>query len=170
MWHSRRVEFLYVSQTTFYRCTELATRLFAVMEALGTRSPKNVESHCGDFERQQALSFDVEIPVEATQAHLRSATTFDAKEQLLAHVQGHSLPSATDIVRFPAVWKTVSLMAIRRPSLQMQDCDLLRAVRSQILPLLSVRSAGHDMRCTPDVATRIRPRFTVEALVARNFS
>ena len=170
IWHSRRIELAYSADSTLYRCAELASRVGAILKAVGARPRAHVESHCNDYDRYQVLRFEVEIAVEATEANVVAATTYTAEQRLLAHIQGRSLPSAADLARFPAAWKKVSIMRIRSPRLEAGDCALLQAMRRQVFPLLSIRGPAREVRCNAAVATHIRPSFTVEALVASDSS
>ena len=101
-------------------------------------------------------------PVEATNANVRSITTFTAAERLLAHVNRQPLPTTNSLERFPAQWRTVSLTRSRLAGSSGADCEFLRALSKQVFPHLAIRVTRQLTGC---VATQIQPRLIVEALL-----
>jgi hypothetical protein len=74
------------------------------------------------------------------------------------------LPTATDLERFPATWRTVSLWRDAQLRLTADDCELVRAMHDQIFPKLSIRVTRGRLHCSP-LATSLKPTFEVGALV-----
>jgi hypothetical protein len=165
IWHAHDVQFEYSSTTTHYNCHELGHRVAAILRALGAREGMTVQAQCSaDLSRYGKLDVKVAMPVEATPANLERATTFDAKEQLAARVRKQTLPTATDIERFPAARQQVVLTKDRSLDIQYTDCDLLQGMRRQVFPQLDIRVVARSFRCDPE-PSHIRPRIILEALL-----
>jgi hypothetical protein len=94
-------------------------------------------------------------------------TTYDAKSELVARVQGTALPTAENLQRFPATWKTVSFRHAKRLDLDAGDCALVQQLRNQLLPKMSIRVL-RDIRgvdCSEELSGIRKPDLTVAALV-----
>jgi hypothetical protein len=167
VWRIQRFDFTYHSSTVYYSCRALQAKIGAILRAVGAHHRVAVDVHCmgGDFVRFAYVRVTLAVPAEATQATVTAATTFDTRAQLVARLRKLPLPTAVDIERFPAEWRTVSLSGHRSLRLDSGDCDLLRGMREQIFPKLSVRVARDGLRCTPGATTRIRPKLVVTALM-----
>jgi len=114
-----------------------------------------------------AVALDVAFrsPVEATEENVRAITAYSSTEQLVARVQGKSLPGAADLQRFNAEWREISFAHDRQLSLGPSDCDLIDSVRKQLLPKMSVRIVHNRTHCVGG-SLLSAPRLTVSALVA----
>lgn len=167
IWRIQRFDFTYRSSTVYYSCRALQAKVGAILRAVGAHQRVAVDVRCmgGEFVRYAFVRVTLAVPAEATQASVTAATTFDPRAQLVARLRHIRLPTATDIERFPAAWQTVSLSGHRNLRLDSGDCDLLRGMREQIFPKLSVRVARDGLRCSPGTATRVRPKLEVTALM-----
>jgi hypothetical protein len=108
----------------------------------------------------------LKLPVPATEENVRAATTFDTRDELIARLQHVELPTSADIQHFAAEWRAISLTRDRRLHLDAGDCDLMQGVRDQIFAKVAIRVTRGHLGCTSGIATRTRPTFEVEALVA----
>lgn len=167
IWRVQHFDFTYTSSNVYYSCGALQRKVGAILRAVGAHHRVAVDVHCmgGDFVRFAFVRVTLAVPAEATQEAVIAATTFDARAQLVARLRKLRLPTAEDIPRFPAAWKTVSLTRNRALRLESGDCDLLRGMRDQLFPKLSIRVSSGGLRCTPGVATRMRPKLEVTALM-----
>jgi hypothetical protein len=166
IWRIQRFDFTYSSPTVYYSCRALQAKIGAILHAVGAHQRVAVDVQCmGDFVRYAFVRVTLAVPAEATQSAVNAATTFDTRAQLVARLRHLRLPTAADIERFPAAWQTVSLSRHRSLHLDSADCDLLRGMREQIFPKLSVRVARDGLRCSSGSATRIRPKLEVTALM-----
>jgi hypothetical protein len=105
------------------------------------------------------------VPVEATAENLAAATDYDTRDELIARLRHEQLPSANDIERFRASWRTVALTRSPPLSLGPTDCDLLRGMRDQVFPRMRVRVVSSGLNCGNGSDTRIQPRIHVNALM-----
>jgi len=83
---------------------------------------------------------------------------------LIARTRGETLVSAEDLPRLRAAWKTVSFARDRGMRLAPADCELVRQLRRQVLPHMSLRIVSDNVRCS-QFGNISAPRLTVSALV-----
>jgi hypothetical protein len=165
IWREHDLHFEYSSTTTQYNCNELGRRVVAILRELGARDDMAVQVRCDSaFSGRGELDVKLATPVEATAMNLERATTFDAKEQLAARVQGQTLPSAADVERFAAIRQQVVLTRNRALDIRYHDCDLLQGMRRQLFAQLDIRVVARSFRCDPE-PSHIRPKIIVEALL-----
>ena len=167
IWQIERIEFVYHSSTVRYSCGNLQRRIAAILQAVGAHSTIGVDLGCrsGDLVRYANVRLTLAVPVEATEENVRVATDFDTRDELVARLRQTQLPSANDIARFPASWRTVALTRTPPLSLGPGDCDLLRAMRDDVFPRLRVRVVSSGLHCGGGADTRIKPRIQVNALM-----
>jgi hypothetical protein len=167
IWQIERIEFVYHSSTVRYSCGNLQRRIAAILQAVGAHSTIGVDLGCrsGDLVRHANVRLTLAVPVEATEENVRVATDFDTRDELVARLRQKQLPSANDIARFPASWRTVALARSPPLSLGPGDCDLLRAMRDDVFPRLRVRVVSSGLHCGGGANTRITPRIQVNALM-----
>ena len=163
VWQRQTMDFDYRSETQYFSCAEFRTKLSATLRAVGAHRDLTVATLCPPvLSGNIRATITLVSPVEATNANVRSVTTFTPTERLLAHVNGQPLPTAYSLERFPAQWRTVSLTRSRLTNSSGADCEFLRALSKQVLPRLSIRVTRQQTGC---VATQIQPRLIVEALL-----
>jgi hypothetical protein len=167
IWQIERIEFAYHSATVRYSCGNLQRRIAAILQAVGAHSRIGVELGCrsGELVRTANVRLTLAVPVEATEENVRAATDYDTQDELVARLRQTQLPSANDIARFPASWRTVALTRSPPLSLGPGDCDLLRAMRDEVFPRLRVRVVSSGLRCGGGADTRITPRIDINALM-----
>jgi hypothetical protein len=167
IWRLERVDFTYQSSTVRYECGALQRRIAEILHSVGAHARVGVELTCvsGDMVRHAGAHITLAIPVEATAANVAAATDYDTRDELVARLRQEQLPSANDIERFPASWRTVALTRNPPLSLGPTDCDLLRSMRDQVFPRLRVRVVSSGLNCGGGSATRIQPRIHVNALM-----
>lgn len=167
IWQIQRVDFVYNSNSVRYSCGNLQRRIAAILQAVGAHSKIGVELGCnsGELVRYANVHLTLAVPVEATEENVRVATDFGTRDELVARLHQTQLPTANDIVRFPASWRTVALTRSPPLSLGPGDCDLLRAMRDEVFPRLRIRVVSSGLRCGSGADTRIPPRINVNALI-----
>ncbi|HKQ14392.1 MAG TPA: hypothetical protein VJT80_13240 [Steroidobacteraceae bacterium] len=167
IWQIQQIDFLYNSTTVRYSCGNLQRRIAAILQAVGAHASMGVELGCrsGELVRYANVHLTLAVPVAATEENIRAATNFDTRDELVARLHQTQLPSAEQIVRFPASWRTVALSRSPPLSLGPGDCDLLRAMRDDVFPRLHVRVVSSGLRCGGGADTRIPPRINVNALM-----
>lgn len=155
IWHVQTLPFEYRSLNTYYACDALEDRVREMLELMGARPPVVVRTNCSGFHaRHISAEITVATPVPATEENLRVATTYDSKDELVARMNGLSLPSAAEVGRFYARWQR------RDVRVDQNDCELMRGIQEQIMPKLSVRMMSKKMRCPS------RMKLHYEALIA----
>lgn len=166
VWKPQRIAFQYRGFSSFYSCRALATKVEDILLSIGAREDIRLSGYVCN---QQSGSARFEIlfhsPVEATPENVRALTVHNARDELIAHMRGETLVSATDLPRFAAQWQEVSFARDRRMRLQPSDCELVQAVRGQILSRMSVRVVHDRALCSPGYGNSGPPRLTVAALV-----
>lgn len=166
VWKAQQMNFEYRGYSTSYSCRSLEEKLELILRSVGAREDLQLRSYACD-EQMGIARFQVllQSPVVASPENIRELTTHDAKGELIARVNGEQLPSAADLPRFTAVWKTVSFARDRRMRLERGDCELVQQLRRQILPRMSVQIVKDDVRCSSSMGNIGPPRLTVSALV-----
>jgi hypothetical protein len=167
IWHLERIDFAYQSSTVRYECGALQRRIVEILHSVGAHARVGVELTCvsGDMVRHAGAHITLAVPVEATAENVAAAIDYDTRDELVARLRQQQLPSANDIERFPASWRTVALTRNPPLSLGPTDCDLLRAMRDQVFPRLHVRVMSSGLNCGGGSDTRIQPRIHVNALM-----
>jgi len=167
IWHVERIDFAYHSTTVRYECGALQRRIAEILHAVGANAHIGVELDCrsGDLVRHAATHITLAVPVEATAENVAAAASYDTRDELVARLRQEQLPSANDIERFPASWRTVALTRTPPLSLGPTDCDLLRSLRDQVFPRLRVPVISSGLNCGSGSDTRIQPRIHVNALM-----
>ena len=166
IWKAQQVSFEYRGESTVYSCSSLQDKLVMILRTMGAREDVRLHSFvCDEQLRIARFQVSMKSPVIASEENVREATEHDSKDQLVARVSGEKLASATDLERFPAVWKTVSFARDRGMRLERGDCELVQQVREQILPRMSVRVVKDKVRCSSSLGHIGPPRLTVSALV-----
>jgi hypothetical protein len=168
VWKIHKIDFTYNSPNIRYACESFEKRISAIMQALGAYSKMAVEAK--DCKRQEQrnsadITLYVAMPVEATEENVQAAVNFDSREELVARLREERLPTAEDVKRFPATWRTVTLSNSAPARLVAGDCDLMRVLRDQVFPKLNLRVVGSGMNCGAGPDTRIQPKMRVHALM-----
>lgn len=166
VWKPQQMNFEYRGYTTTYSCRSLEYKLGLILRSLGAREDVQLIGYACD-EQIGIARFQIllQSPVVASEENIRELTARDAKDELVARVNGEKLPSAADLPRFTAVWKTVSFARDRRMRLERGDCELVQQLRRQILTRMSVHIVKDNVRCSSSMGNIGPPRLTVSALV-----
>lgn len=165
VWRAQRLMFRYRSEGRVYACDILEHKVKRILTQFGARDQLVVRRvACRDFAGFAQLEVLMESPIEATAENVSEITQYDSQDELIARLRGVTLPSAEDVVRFPAVWESIAIQRAPRVYLEQGDCALVQQLRRQILPKMSVQIVKDNDRadCLHD-----SPRLTVLALVAR---
>jgi hypothetical protein len=167
VWQVQSLDFAYRAGNTAYSCSTLQRRLQAILRSVGARDTLTVVmQRCTDQSASASVLITLASPVEATQENIDAVTRHDSKDGLIAKVRGEQLPTRETIERFPAVWKTISMS--RDPKLQLDsgDCELVKQLRRDIFPRLSIRILHDNLRCSMAYQSLGQPQLSVAALVA----
>lgn len=162
IWRVQQLPFTYHSTRTAYSCSGLQEKIRSILQTVGAHESVIVEVHCpaGELLRSTHGSIAIATPIEATDENILAATRFEPYELMVARLRGVALPTATNIERFAASWRRISLSHLQ---LGTGDCDLLDDLRGQVFPRLRIRNvSGFGCSAT---ATRVRPVPKVEALI-----
>jgi hypothetical protein len=159
IWRTQHVDFRFRSERQHFKCEEFAARLQRILTAVGAHLDARTRLHCADaFTGNVSGRIVITGPIEATDENVdRALTEITSVDKLSARLNRRPDP-ATRIRVFPAEWRTVSM---RQARLDAGDCDLLRAVKLQLLPALSVQ----DVQLSDSCSGRGAPRFSASALV-----
>lgn len=168
VWKPREISFYFHSFNTFYPCPSLNDKVRRLLLQLGADRDIRVRSSGCEMGYALARSPMVRIrlsaPVEATPEALAELQKTRATRELVARVRGES--AQVDVTaQFPAYWRRVSLDRGVR-NLDSGDCELIDAIKRQVLPQLAVRVVRDDMRCGPYRYSSAPVPLEVEALVA----
>ncbi len=167
IWHLQQLQLHFHSFHNRYACDALEHKITHILKAVGARSDVAVSAGCmrGQFLSGAQVNIDVASPVAATADNIDRATTFNARERLVGRVRKTALPTPADLERFGASWENVSLTRDRQLHLTTADCELIAALNKQVFPQMAVQLNTRSFSC-PSVATRVRPRVEVAALLA----
>lgn len=166
VWRQQSLEFAYQGTTTAYSCNTLQRRLEAILRSVGARDGITiVMQRCTD-QADAYLQITLESPVEGTNANIAAVTQYTSTDALVAKVRNEALPTPEDIERFPAEWKTVSMS--RDPALKLDsgDCELVKQLRREVFPRMSIRIVRDNLRCSAAFGSLGQPQLSVAALIA----
>ncbi|HEY7641807.1 MAG TPA: hypothetical protein VH814_18905 [Steroidobacteraceae bacterium] len=165
VWKPQRITFVYRGYSTLYSCGGLQDKLETILTTVGARGGIQLRAYsCDDAQSIARFEIVLASPVEATPENLEELTSYDARDELVSRVRGERLPSAEDVQRFPAVWKTISFARSREMKLAPGDCELVQQLRRQLLPRMSVQIVTDQVRCSA-FGNIGKPQLTVSALV-----
>jgi hypothetical protein len=134
-WRVQSLVFHY-SSSVAYSCAALREKIAAILETVGAHHGTVVALEChGGLLRSARAHITLASPVVATPENARVPVGFTARAELVAKIRGAPTPATAAVERFPATWRRVSLR--RDPSSRTGDCELVRAMAKQVLPLLA---------------------------------
>jgi hypothetical protein len=167
VWKPQEISFYFHSFTTFYPCPSLNDKVRRLLLQLGADRDIRVRSTGCDIGYAAARSPMVRIklsaPAEATPEMLAELEKTRTTRELVARVRGGESMDVT--AQFPAYWRRVALDRGVR-NLDSGDCELIDAIKRQVLPQLAVRIVRDNMRCGPFQYSSAPVPLEVEALVA----
>lgn len=165
IWMPQVVNFTYQADHTFYTCNSLWQKITGILSHLGARTTAPFHRiGCNDFAPTVRLQIALESPVEATPANVHAVTDYDTEDLLVARLHGKQLPTANDLPRFPATWRTHSFRNAE-VRLSAGDCELVHQLRRQVLPKLAVEVVK-EPRCTATLSrSGLPPMMKVRALM-----
>lgn len=166
IWKVQSLEFAYQGTATNYSCSTLQRRLDAILRSVGARDTLTIAMQGCTDQAGARVQITLASPVEATEANIEAATRHDSKDTLIAKVRNESLPSAASIERFPATWKTVSMARDKQLKLDSGDCELVKQLRRDVFPRMSIRIVHDNLRCSVAFPSLGQPQLSVAALVA----
>lgn len=166
VWRQQSLDFAYQGTTTAYSCSTLQRRLEAILRSVGARDGISiVMQRCTD-QADAFMQITLESPVEATEANVAAVTQHTGTEELVAKVRNEALPTAENIERFSAEWRTVSMSRDRTLQLESGDCELVKQLRRDVFPHLSIRIVRDNLRCSAAFGNIGKPQLSVAALIA----
>lgn len=166
VWRQQSLEFAYQGTTTAYSCSTLQQRLEAILRSVGARDGISiVMQRCVD-QAGAHVQITLESPVEATESNIAVVTQHTSTDALVAKVRSEALPTPENIERFPAEWKTVSMSRDRALKLEPGDCELVKQLRRDVFPRMSIRIVRDNLKCSVAFGNLGQPQLSVAALVA----
>jgi hypothetical protein len=177
---AQEIKFNYQSFNTFYSCDGIEGKVKRILLALGATKELEVEARgCADSSelisdlrrspnavspRSPAVTIRVTSAVEATPEALAELEKTRTQRELTARVRGNRGTALDAEAQFDAPWKPVSLSKGGALDLEPGDCELIAALRKQVLPKLGVRIVKDNLKCSPRDVNRFQPQLEVEAL------
>jgi hypothetical protein len=166
VWRQQSLEFAYQGTSTAYSCSTLQQRLEAILRSVGARDGLTVVmQRCMD-QAGAYVQITLESPVEATEANIGAVTRHTSRDELVAKVRNEALPTPENIERFSAEWKTVSMSRDRALKLEPGDCELVKQLRRDVFPRMSIRIVRDNLKCSVAFGNLGQPQLSVAALVA----
>lgn len=166
VWRQQSLEFAYQGTATAYSCSTLQQRLEAILRSVGARDGITiVMQRCVD-QAGAYVQIQLESPVEATEANIAAVTQHTSTDALVARVRNVALPTPENIERFPAEWKQVSMGRDRTLKLEPGDCELVKQLRRDVFPRMSIRIERDNLKCSAAFGNLGQPQLSVAALVA----
>lgn len=163
IWKPVEIRYSYTGFTTAYNCDAFETKMKRILIRLGSPPHTKVAARGCTGLNRPSRNFFVDIttatPVPPQEGAPRADT---AQDELLKRVGG-TKPLPTD--PFRATWKTLDLA--RDPGLDLEpgDCELMQALRDEVLPKLSVKILSDRVSCMPRQLPIQTPELKVAALV-----
>lgn len=166
VWKSQRATFVYAGQTTFYTCSALEQKLTLVLRVIGAHEDLTFDRRECKNNGRARLHVTFRSPIAATPENIRALTTYDTEQEIVARLNGVTLPTAEDLEHFPASWQSVSFAIDRRLRLSPADCEFVEHVRKQLLPHVAAQVVENRIFCTPGAHSVRAPNLKISALVA----
>jgi len=166
VWRQQSLEFAYQGTTTTYSCGTLRKRLEAILRSVGARDGMSIVMHRCTDQADAHVQITLESPVEATESNIAAVTRHDSTDELIAKVRQETLPTAQALERFAAEWKTISMSRDKALKLDAGDCELVKQLRRDVFPRLSIRIVHDNLRCSVAFGSLGQPQLSVAALVA----
>ncbi|GFE81110.1 hypothetical protein GCM10011487_31100 [Steroidobacter agaridevorans] len=165
VWRQQSLEFAYQGTATAYSCNTLQRRLEAILRSVGARDGISiVMQRCTD-QADAYMQIKLESPVEATEANIAAVTQHTRTDELVAKVRHEALATPENIERFHAEWKTVSMARDTTLKLDSGDCELVKQLRRDVFPRMSIRVVHDNLRCSVAFGNLGQPQLSVAALV-----
>lgn len=165
VWRQQSLEFAYQGTATAYSCNTLQRRLEAILRSVGARDGVSiVMQRCTD-QADAYMQITLESPVEATEANIAAVTQHTSTDELVAKVRNEALATPENIARFPAKWQTVSMSRHKALKLDSGDCELVKQLRRDVFPRMSIRIVHDNLRCSVAFGSLGQPQLSVAALV-----
>lgn len=169
IWRIQEFDLHIRSAQRYHSCTTLREKISGILEAVGATTVV-IQMSCGrdQLTNETFAKVAAATPVDASPENITAATTFDTRQALVARLREQRLPTAVDLERFSAEWRTVSLHRIPDLHLSNGDCELLEGLNEQIFPRLAIRVVRKRLQCDSQALfSPTRPVLVVEALVRR---
>lgn len=193
VWKQREVDFFYRSSTSIYSCGALQARVASVLRAVGARDDVRVQAYdCDEVmiqpnsrldpwetrndvladrrypTREQYVRVRIQFasPTEATPEVVADIEKNKTKRELIARVTNNPAAAFEGAVQFPAEWQEV-VLSNKTIGIEAEECELLEQMSQTVLRKLDLRIKRRSFTCSPNQRSRIPPKMTVEALVAR---
>ena len=167
VWKPQEISFYFHSFNTFYPCPSLNDKVRRLLLQLGADRGIRVRSTgCNigyAMARSPLVKIRLSVPAEATPEVLAELEKTRTTRELIARVRGGEAMGLAS--QFPAYWRRVALDRGVR-NLDSGDCELIDAIKRQVLPQLAVRIVRDNMRCGPYQYSSRPVPLEVEALVA----
>lgn len=167
VWRVHELQFNFRSPRS-YSCEGLKNKIAGILKAVGAHESAEIRLPCrdGTLLNSALVIINLAAPVEATPENVTAVTTYSAQQLLIARLYNMKLPSATDVERFNAEWRSVALHNYRGLRLEAGDCELLQDLSVQIFPQLGVRPEPQRLTCPSAADMRSKPKMQVTALIA----
>jgi hypothetical protein len=166
IWRVQSLPFTFRGRNVLYTCAAFEKKLEAILLAVGAHPSLIIQLSCKPDVVTDRVEARIALatPVAATPENIATATTVDSRRALLARLQKTPLPTPSAIEKFHASYRVVSLEDKTDLRLEPSDCELLIAVKEQLLPKLEVQIQKKSMLfCTEAVARP--PLLEVRTLV-----
>jgi hypothetical protein len=166
VWRQQSLEFAFQGAATAYSCSTLQRRLEAILRSVGARDGISiVMQRCTD-QADAYMQITLQSPVEATDANIAAVTRHTRTDELVARVRNEALATPENIERFSAEWKTISMSRDKTLKLDSGDCELVKQLRRDVFPRMSIRIVHDNLRCSVAFGNLAQPQLSVTALVA----
>lgn len=162
-WQVQEIKYSYVGFTTAYNCDAAASKIKAILVALGAHPDTRVNATGCPLSRPAKNFFITVTAVTPVPADQAVETAGEKSRQELLQRLGVK-QNFTD--QFPATWKSVDLAKERRLDIRPGDCELIEGLRDRVLPKLSLKIEEDRVSCTPNQLSSHSPQLRVSALVA----
>lgn len=163
VWKPVEIRYSYMAFTSAYNCDSAESALKRILLALGAHPQTRVRA-TGCFMDRPSRNFFITVttatPVAVGSPDLALS---DQSERELLQRLGVKSPISTE--QFAARWQTVDLSRDRKLDLKPGDCELMKGLRDNVLPKLSVKVTSDRVNCVPNQLSIQTPELIVSALM-----
>jgi hypothetical protein len=155
-WREINVQFPFNGRGTQYHCHRVERKVLELLELVGANPNTTVRASGCQFERPSrniVFTIRTAVPVLAPPRPVE-------KTQMEALVAKQWGPQP-----FQATWKQFNLARERNANLRPGDCELVRALVTQLFSQMTINIESSTDLCSPDVLSQRMKDFNVTALV-----
>lgn len=162
VWKPMEIRYSYMGFTTAYNCDSAESALKRILLTVGAHPQTKVRA-TGCFMNRPSKNFFITVTT-ATPVPVGSADLAQSAENQQELLKRLGVKNSISSDQFAAQWQTVDLSRDRKLDLKPGDCELMKGLRDNVLPKLSIKIVSDRVECVPNQLSIQTPELIVSAL------